>query len=83
MPSMQTVPSIFARNHLPQSNTKIILRNSEDKSWETNYINKEKNHKFSRGWKDFVRDNKLKVGDICIFELVAKNEMRVHIFPVD
>ncbi|KAL4615571.1 hypothetical protein ACB092_07G136000 [Castanea dentata] len=80
---LQTVPSIFARNHLPQSNRKIILRNSEDKSWEMNYINKEKNYKFSRGWKDFVRDNKLKVGDICIFELVAKNEMRVHIFPVD
>lgn len=83
MPSMQTVPTIFARNHLPQRNTKIILRNSEDKSWEMNYINNGRNHKFSGGWRDFARDNKLKVGDICIFELVAKNEMRVHIFPVD
>lgn len=83
MPSMQTVPTIFARNHLPQRNTKIILRNSEDTSWEMKYINNGRNHKFSGGWRDFARDNKLKVGDICIFELVAENEMRVHIFPVD
>lgn len=28
----------------------------------------------------FVRDNDIQMGDICIFELVDKQEMRVHIF---
>lgn len=28
-----------------------------------------------RGWKEFAEDNKLKVGDVCIFELISKNEM--------
>lgn len=27
----------------------------------------------------FVRDNDIQMGDICIFELVGKQEMRVHI----
>ncbi|GMN29828.1 hypothetical protein TIFTF001_002581 [Ficus carica] len=28
-----------------------------------------------RGWKEFAEDNNLKVGDVCIFELISKNEM--------
>jgi hypothetical protein len=33
------------------------------------------------GWTTFVRDNGLRVGDICLFELKKKGEltMRVHI----
>lgn len=27
----------------------------------------------------FVRGNDVKIGDICIFELISKCEMRVHI----
>lgn len=30
----------------------------------------------------FVRDNGLQMGDICIFELVGRCEMRVHISGV-
>ncbi|KAB1207192.1 hypothetical protein CJ030_MR7G011513 [Morella rubra] len=79
---IQHVPTRFARKHLPEQHmTKIILRNSEDKScWEVIYVSRGRNRWFYRGWRIFVRDNKLKVGDTCIFELLAKNEMRVHIF---
>lgn len=27
----------------------------------------------------FVRDNDIQIGDICIFELTVKYEMRVHV----
>lgn len=30
----------------------------------------------------FVRDNGIQLGDICIFELVGKCELRVHITSV-
>ena len=77
---MQTIPALFAREHLPRCTTTIVLRNSKDQSWEVKYVSTEKSHALSVGWGVFVRDNKLKIGDICIFELLAKKEIRVHVF---
>ncbi|KAG5551875.1 hypothetical protein RHGRI_010099 [Rhododendron griersonianum] len=37
-------------------------------------------HSFSGGWRSFVVDNGLKEGDACIFELVKRAEMQVHVF---
>ncbi|OMO93457.1 hypothetical protein COLO4_16889 [Corchorus olitorius] len=52
------------------------------KSWEVNCIN-EIGHfiGFSGGWGTFVRDNGLKVGDCCVFEVIADRKMRISIFP--
>lgn len=36
-------------------------------------------HTFCGGWMAFVRGNDVNIGDICIFELVGKREMQVHI----
>lgn len=36
-------------------------------------------HTFCGGWMAFVRDNDIQMGDICIFELIGKCEMRVHV----
>ncbi|KAL2905758.1 hypothetical protein RDABS01_004468 [Bienertia sinuspersici] len=36
----------------------------------------------SGGWKNFVSGNKLKVGDFSIFELINKQEIKVHILRV-
>ena len=72
---MQRVPSLFNRVR-----KKVVLRNLEDKSWEVNHLRHGNRH-FLSGLTDFVRDNKLKIGDICVFELLAENEIRVHVFP--
>ena len=78
---MQRVPASFAREHLPpQGTTKIVLRNSEGQSWGVNYVSNGQNKVLSKGLKEFVCGNKLKTGDICIFELVVKNKIRVHFF---
>jgi hypothetical protein len=78
---MQRVPASFAKEHLPpQGTTKIVLRNSEGKCWGVNYVNNGKSKVLSKGLKEFVRENKLKIDDICIFELVAKKKIRVHFF---
>lgn len=36
-------------------------------------------HTFCGGWMAFIRDNDIQMGDICIFELIGKCEMRVHV----
>ncbi|KAI4295601.1 hypothetical protein L6164_035628 [Bauhinia variegata] len=74
------VPADFGRKQLPQHNkTIIILQNLEEKSWEVSFL-PGKTPVLSKGWANFARDNGLGVGEICIFELVARNQMRVHIF---
>ncbi|GAV80341.1 B3 domain-containing protein [Cephalotus follicularis] len=76
------VPNQFAMAHLPYCKTEIVLRNMRGECWTVNSIPDSKGrvtHTFCGGWMAFVRDNDIKMGDICMFELVSKSEMRVHI----
>lgn len=38
--------------------------------------------KISSGWHEFVKENHLRLGDVCIFELMEVNDLvlKVHIF---
>lgn len=79
---MQKIPYQFATEYLPNCRTEIVLRNLKGKCWTVNSIPTTKVqtlHTFCGGWMAFVRDNDIQMGDICIFELVGKQEMRVHI----
>jgi hypothetical protein len=43
-------------------------------------------HALRSGWKKFVQDNNLKIGDICLFELLSNQRIRtmeVYITPVN
>ncbi|PIA58646.1 hypothetical protein AQUCO_00500533v1 [Aquilegia coerulea] len=54
---------------LPQAVVPVVLTRL-DKNWKMNYIGEGLSHKrFDSGWKNFVIDNNLKVGDGCVFEL--------------
>lgn len=67
---------------------RINLQVLNGKVWPTKYvINQEKttNTRFrlSRGgWRAFVENNKLKVRDVCVFELIDRTKLTflVHIF---
>ncbi|KAK9287047.1 hypothetical protein L1049_015456 [Liquidambar formosana] len=76
-----TLPMSFSKAHFPQIRTKMVLRNLKGKDWEVNCIPTAGKHFFCAGWPAFVHGNNLKQDDVCIFELVDKNEMQVHIFP--
>jgi hypothetical protein len=41
-----------------------------------------KSGQFSRGWNQFWEENKLKGGDVCVFELIKTKDavLHVHIF---
>jgi hypothetical protein len=54
------------------------------KSWEVRCVTKEDKHRVKRlmkGWKQFACDNKLRLGDLCLFELLenTKYTMNVHV----
>lgn len=77
---MQFIPKWFADTHFEKGKTKIKLTNSEDKTWDVNYTVNNGRSVFVGGWRSFARDNNLKIGNVCIFELAAEKVLQVHIF---
>uniref|UniRef100_A0ACD5WVN3 Uncharacterized protein n=1 Tax=Avena sativa TaxID=4498 RepID=A0ACD5WVN3_AVESA len=73
----------YADTYLPFDNGTVILER-HGKNWEVRCCTASyKRRKFTKGWKQFARDNSLKVGDFCLFELLKKKNkqytMIVHI----
>ena len=62
----------------------VILRSFNGGTWSVklSFYEAQTNAKFRQGWRKFARDNKLKVGDVCIFELINGVEVafKVSIF---
>ena len=58
-------------NNMPAStfhtgkHTVTLVRNGKSSAWKV----KMHAQMFSKGWRAFVRDNRLKLDDICLFEL--------------
>ncbi|XP_010255066.1 PREDICTED: B3 domain-containing protein LOC_Os12g40080-like isoform X2 [Nelumbo nucifera] len=74
-----SIPGDFAKTHLPRRRTNAILRNSQG-SWIVGLDLGRERSTIRAGWINFVRDNMIRKGDTCIFELVGEREMRVHVF---
>ncbi|PAN46118.1 hypothetical protein PAHAL_9G164300 [Panicum hallii] len=72
----------YANQYLP-SESQILRLQQHGKVWQVLLRATKRNSiRFCRGWKEFVSDNRLQIGDICLFELL-KNEkmlaMNIHI----
>ncbi|RHN77375.1 putative transcription factor B3-Domain family [Medicago truncatula] len=73
--------------HLPKGNIQIILHNLKGERWTVNAVAIAKgrhktSHILSAGWITSVRANSIKIGDVCIFELIDESELRVRIAEV-
>ncbi|KAG9455220.1 hypothetical protein H6P81_008124 [Aristolochia fimbriata] len=70
----------MARRWFPAKKVPITLFKGA-KSWKGYYYGDRPMRKFDPSWKAFVNDNKLSVGDACVFELlnVKKGEIKVQI----
>ncbi|KAL5185650.1 B3 domain-containing protein [Glycine soja] len=82
---MKNIPYQFSMAHLPNCKIKIILHNLKGEHWTVNSVPTTRvhtSHTLCGGWMAFVRGNNIKVGDICIFELVHECELRVRIAEV-
>ena len=83
--SLQKIPHQFSSAHFPNIRTEIVLRGPNGGCWTVNSVPDSMGrmmHTFCGGWMSFVRDNGIQMGDICIFELVGKCELYVHVTGV-
>ncbi|KAL6622536.1 hypothetical protein ACP70R_032415 [Stipagrostis hirtigluma subsp. patula] len=73
----------YATKYLPHgSQTMRLRRPGMDRVWEAQYRVRNRLHSLGQGWRQFVDGNKLKLGDICLFQLMQdkkKLTMTVHI----
>ncbi|XP_045791271.1 B3 domain-containing protein Os03g0619600-like isoform X2 [Trifolium pratense] len=79
------IPYQFSTSHLPNCKIKIILHNLKGEHWTVNSVPTTRvhtSHTLCGGWMAFVRGNSIKVGDVCIFELIHEYELRVRIAEV-
>ncbi|XP_065872610.1 B3 domain-containing transcription factor VRN1-like [Euphorbia lathyris] len=77
------VPFGFVKEHIGWNLETVILKMEGSKRcWPTklNVYRQNYTARLSIGWSAFMRDNCLKMRDVCVFELVASNELKVHIF---
>ncbi|KAM6564464.1 hypothetical protein CsatB_024462 [Cannabis sativa] len=77
------VPFKFAKTYLGKSQD-VILKVEDGRTWPVNFSYRQyrgcSKTAFGCGWKEFVQDNDLKVGDVCAF--VLKKVSGVILFKV-
>ncbi|KMT08569.1 hypothetical protein BVRB_6g138490 [Beta vulgaris subsp. vulgaris] len=76
------VPSAFFKEYTCTEAVNFILKNVTGKTWPVKANRKHEHVKIYKGWKLFAIDNNLRVGDICVFELMkkgAQNSFKVGI----
>uniref|UniRef100_A0A7N0TR02 TF-B3 domain-containing protein n=1 Tax=Kalanchoe fedtschenkoi TaxID=63787 RepID=A0A7N0TR02_KALFE len=80
-PFILHIPTWFVRENSVRYGRlqKMVLRTTGDSSWSVNLHHSQHKYRLYGGWAVFVRDNNIKEGDTCKFELVNRLEMKVHI----
>ncbi|KAL2905740.1 hypothetical protein RDABS01_004450 [Bienertia sinuspersici] len=78
------IPKEFAKKYLDgykeQSYERMFRFQTDDndKTWEVNIVGEKTHVRAKNGWVAFASENRLKVGDICMFELISKQDIKVH-----
>lgn len=78
--SWQRVPLDMAEKHI-KNDGDIVLAIPNGEQWpaqfkrRTSHITGKSAAVIFDGWKEFMTNNNLKVGDVCIFELLNKTEL--------
>ncbi|KAJ4820510.1 B3 domain-containing protein [Rhynchospora pubera] len=82
-----TVPAKFACDHLPPEENRKAILHYKGREWPLSISYKNGLHPyFSSGWRDFVKDNNLHIGNLCLFELMKNNNtvsFKVHISRIN
>lgn len=79
----QTFSRYYANKYLgeePQMDLQLL-----GKKWGVRFLDHRCDRKLGSGWKQFVEGTNLKMGDICLFELLSnqKRTMEVYIIHAD
>ncbi|RYR32306.1 hypothetical protein Ahy_A10g046898 [Arachis hypogaea] len=83
------IPSSFSRQYLNglKGSGTIWASDNEDSNWSIKYSfsNIRKRTTIHGGWNKFCKENKLQVGDVCVFEMMTQvnpHSFKIHIIPV-
>ena len=57
----------------------VWLKNDNGKMWEMKVRKHAEGKMFYIGWFDFRKDNNMQIGDLCEFNHVQDNLIRVHV----
>ncbi|XP_020209299.1 B3 domain-containing transcription factor VRN1 isoform X2 [Cajanus cajan] len=74
------IPREFSKQYLKRTHAVVILEVLDGRSWPVIYSAP----RINGGWQKFASENNLKVGDVCVFELIQKIQgltFKVFIFP--
>ncbi|KAJ8747587.1 hypothetical protein K2173_014543 [Erythroxylum novogranatense] len=79
----QHVPGEFAKRYMAKILGYIKLHVPDGRQWPVRVLRKKRGGlTLGRGWNEFFRENDLKIGDVCVFEIMKKNSgLKVSIFP--
>jgi len=74
----------FVTHEERKENNSLSLWISEERSWDVNFSfnSTRRQVMLNSGWSEFIKDNNLKVGNVCVFERIKKSgiSFRVIIF---
>ncbi|XP_020593729.1 B3 domain-containing protein Os11g0197600-like isoform X2 [Phalaenopsis equestris] len=76
-----TLPGPFPFKHLPGCNGEVFLHDPNKQKWSVRYIFSRR-PALSGGWGKFAVGNNLEIDDVCVFELIERRNLKVHIFRV-
>ncbi|KAK7256211.1 hypothetical protein RIF29_29649 [Crotalaria pallida] len=82
------IPSLFGKTYfdLGIKRGDINLQLENGRVWPGRYLIRENSTgtkvEISAGWKPFAMDNNLKVGDVCIFELIDRTKLTFKVFII-
>ncbi|KAM7255466.1 hypothetical protein ACFE04_026168 [Oxalis oulophora] len=82
-PKKVTVPFPFTEEYFPGTEGDITLQvDGDTKTWSMKYkvYTEQRRCQISNGWGRFVKDNKLQLNDLCVFELINKDPLTLKIF---
>ncbi|KAK3195653.1 hypothetical protein Dsin_026963 [Dipteronia sinensis] len=75
------VPSNFAGKYLSRNAKSIRLQVSDGREWRVHIVRRQSAADFTKGVAKFFRENRLKDGDICVFEVITKDILlKVSVF---
>lgn len=75
----QKIWSAFARKYFLENDGNLVLRVSGSGSWSVKCTITTASAKFNYGWKTFVLENELKLGDVCVFEVIKGGQLFVDV----
>ncbi|WVY96613.1 hypothetical protein V8G54_028764 [Vigna mungo] len=75
IPRRMMVPSSFITEDEEDEHDRVTLWTTESRPWHVEFYRNNSSNQINltTGWKNFVQDNNLRLGDVCVFEKIKKS----------